>query len=220
MSARRDEEFTQYVATRLGALRRIAYLLCQDWQHADDLVQSAITRLYVHWGRAAAVEHLDAYARTVLVREFLTERRTGWARRVSLGVAVPESAGPVPDTEASLDVRSALAGLPPRQRATLVLRFYCDLSVDETARLLGCSPGTVKSQTAKAIATLRGQLSGDHPAAPQTGTSLQPPAPQARASLQPPAPQAGASLQPPAPQAGASLQPPAPQARIGVPDHG
>jgi RNA polymerase sigma-70 factor (sigma-E family) len=168
VSTRRDEEFTQYAAARLGTLRRIAYLLCQDWQQADDLVQGAITRLYVHWARAATVEHVDAYARTVLVREFLSERRTGWARRVSLSAAVPDTAGPSRDIDASLDVRSALAGLPARQRATLVLRFYCDLTVDETARLLGCSPGTVKSQTAKAMATLRDQLSGHEPATPQT----------------------------------------------------
>jgi RNA polymerase sigma-70 factor (sigma-E family) len=168
VSARRDEEFTQYVTTRLGTLRRIAYLLCQDWQGADDLVQATITRLYVHWGRAAEVEHIDAYTRTMLVREFLGERRSGWARRVSLGLAVPDRAGPVPDADAVLDVRSALAALPARQRATLVLRFYCDLPVDETARLLGCSPGTVKSQTAKAMATLRSQLSGHQPPTPQT----------------------------------------------------
>jgi RNA polymerase sigma-70 factor (sigma-E family) len=179
VSARRDEEFTHYVTTRLGTLRRTAYLLCQDWQQADDLVQAAITRLYQHWGRAATVEHLDAYTRTVLVREFLGERRTGWARRVSLGVAMPDTAGPSPDTDTSLDVRSALAGLPARQRATLVLRFYCDLPVGETARLLGCSPGTVKSQTAKAIATLRSQLSGDQSPAPHGRTSHQSPTQQA-----------------------------------------
>jgi RNA polymerase sigma-70 factor (sigma-E family) len=158
VTGRRDEEFTQYVTTRLGTLRRIAYLLCQDWQRADDLVQTAITRLYVHWDRAAAVEHTDAYARTILVREFLSEQRSGWSRFVQVGAALPDAAGLAPDTETSLDVRRALATLPPRQRATLVLRFYCDLSVDQTARLLGCSPGTVKSQAAKAMATLRDQF--------------------------------------------------------------
>jgi RNA polymerase sigma-70 factor (sigma-E family) len=158
VTGRRDEEFTHYVTSRLGTLRRIAYLLCQDWQRADDLVQIAITRLYVHWDRAAAVEHTDAYTRTILVREYLNEQRSGWARLVKVGAALPDAAGLVPDTDASLDVRRALAALPPRQRATLVLRFYCDLSVDQTARLLSCSPGTVKSQTAKAMATLRDQF--------------------------------------------------------------
>jgi RNA polymerase sigma-70 factor (sigma-E family) len=158
VSGLRDQEFTEYVMARQGGLRRTAYLLCQDWQHADDLVQAAITRLYVHWDRAAGVERTDAYARTVLVREYLSEQRSAWYRRVSVAAVMPDVPAPAPDTEASLDVRSALAALPPRQRATLVLRFYCDLTVDQTADLLGCSPGTVKSQTAKAMATLRERL--------------------------------------------------------------
>ena len=84
MSGRRDDEFTDYVTERMWWLRRLAYLLCQDWPRADDLVQATITRLYTHWGRAAAVEHTDGYVRTILVREYLSERRSGWARRVSL----------------------------------------------------------------------------------------------------------------------------------------
>lgn len=139
-------------------LRRLAYLLCQDWPRADDLVQATITRLYTHWGRAAAVEHTDGYVRTILVREYLSERRSGWARRVSLTAEPPDSASVPGDREGVLDLRAALAGLPPRQRATLVLRFYCDLNVDQAAQLLGCSPGTVKSQTAKGIAALRREL--------------------------------------------------------------
>jgi DNA-directed RNA polymerase specialized sigma24 family protein len=77
---------------------------------------------------------------------------------VSLDVPVPDTAGRARDTETRLDMRAALAGLPSRQRATLVLRFYCDLNVDQTAELLGCSAGTVKSQTAKGIDALRGRL--------------------------------------------------------------
>ncbi len=155
MSGRRDDEFTDYVTERMWWLRRLAYLLCQDWQQADDLVQAAITRLYTHWGRAAAVEHTDGYVRTILVREYLSERRSGWARRVSLTAEPPDTPSALGDREGALDLRAALAGLPPRQRATLVLRFYCDLNVDQAAQLLGCSPGTVKSQTAKAIGALR-----------------------------------------------------------------
>ena len=159
MSGNLDEEFTQYVTARMGAMRRVAYLLCQDWQRADDLVQAAITRLYVRWDRVRGMEHTGAYARTILVREYLSEQRSGWARRVSLDVPVPDTAGRMPDTETTLDMRAALAALPPRQRATLVLRFYCDLNVNQTAELLGCSAGTVKSQTAKGIDALRGRLS-------------------------------------------------------------
>ena len=158
MSTRRDEAFTCYVQARLAWLRRVAYLLCQDWQQADDLVQTAITSLYVHWRRASAMESTDGYARTILVRAFLSERRGGWARRVTLAGQLPEAPSVGPDLGDALDVRAALAGLPPRQRATLVLRFYCDLNVDQAARVLGCSAGTVKSQTAKALASMRRAL--------------------------------------------------------------
>jgi RNA polymerase sigma-70 factor (sigma-E family) len=164
VSARRDEDFTGYVQARLAWLRRVAYLLCQDWHQADDLVQTAITSLYVHWRRASAMESTDGYARTILVRAFLSERRGGWARRVTLAGQLPDAPSAGPDLGDALDVRAALAGLPPRQRATLVLRFYCDLNVDQAARVLGCSAGTVKSQTAKALASLRRELD------PATGT--------------------------------------------------
>ncbi len=158
MSASRDQEFADYVTARLGALRRLAYLLCQDRDRTDDVVQAAITRLYVHWGRARAVEHIDAYARTILVRVYLSERRSAWATKVDLSRDLPDKAVAADDRDDALDMRSALAALPPRQRATLVLRFYCDLSVEQTATHLGCSAGTVKSQTAKGLQTLRGRL--------------------------------------------------------------
>ncbi len=158
MRAGRDEEFTEYVAARLTALRRVAYLLCWDWDRADDLVQGAITKMYVHWGRVRAVDHADSYAKAILVREFLSERRSGWARRVVVGAEVPDAPAVASDHDSALDVRSALAGLPPGQRATLVLRFYCDLNVDQSARILGCSAGTVKSQTAKGLDSLRRAL--------------------------------------------------------------
>jgi RNA polymerase sigma-70 factor (sigma-E family) len=157
MTGRRDEEFTDYVTAGLVPLQRLAFLLCQDRQRAEDLVQAAIVRLYVHWGRARAADHLDAYVRTILVREFLKERRSGWSRRVTLSAEPREArgGGQAEDREAVLDLRTALTRLPRRQRATLVLRFYCDLTVDQAAELLGCSPGTVKSQTAKALNSLR-----------------------------------------------------------------
>jgi RNA polymerase sigma factor (sigma-70 family) len=139
-------------------LRRVAYLLCQDWPGADDLVQSAITRLYLHWGKARNAASIDAYTRTILVRIFISERRSGWYRRVLLVEAHHDTPGRYFDHDAHLDVRAALATLPPRQRATLVLRFFCDLSVDETARELGCAAGTVKSQTAKGLEAMRRAL--------------------------------------------------------------
>jgi len=152
--------FTDYVTTRAGWLRKVAYLLCGDWHRADDLVQTAITRLYANWPRAARADNLDGYARRTLVNAFLAEQRTSWWRRVDLRGADHEGPAPGSDVEAALDLRAALDRLPARQRATVVLRYFGDLPVADTARALGCSEGTVKSQTAKAVETLR-ELLGD-----------------------------------------------------------
>lgn len=84
VTGRYDREFTQFVVARLGVMRRIAYLLCQDLQRADDLVQAGITRLYIYWDRARQMDHIEAYGRTILVRQYLSERRSAWARRVVL----------------------------------------------------------------------------------------------------------------------------------------
>ena len=130
-------------------------MLCGDSQRADDLVQSALVKLYVHWGQVRTASHTDAYARTVLVREFIHERRSTWVKRVSLSGGVTDAPAAAADHDAVLDVRAAVAALPARQRATLVLRFYCDLNVDQAAEILGCSPGTVKSQTARALVSVR-----------------------------------------------------------------
>ncbi|MFY9846283.1 MAG: sigma factor, partial [Trebonia sp.] len=113
MRPAREAEYTDYIQGRLPSLRRVAYLLCQDWQRADDLVQTAITRLYTHWGRARNAASIDAYARTILIRTFLAERRSAWSRRVTLFSAYPDlpaAADADPDTR--LDVRAALASLP------------------------------------------------------------------------------------------------------------
>jgi RNA polymerase sigma-70 factor (sigma-E family) len=162
VSAGRDAEFTEYASARLPALRRLAMVLCQDWQRADDLVQATITKLYVHWDKARAADHVDAYVRAVLVREFVHERRSSWAKRVSLAGGMTDRPAREVDHDAVLDLRGAVGALPPRQRAALVLRFYCDLNVDQSAQVLNCSPGTVKSQTAKAISTLRRALTTGH----------------------------------------------------------
>ena len=94
VSRSRDAEYCEYVAARLSSLRRLAAVLCGDWQRADDLVQVTLTKLYVHWGRARAADHPDAYARTVLVHEFIQERRSPWVKRVSLVGRVSDSPAP------------------------------------------------------------------------------------------------------------------------------
>ncbi len=154
----RQADYVAYVEGRLGWLRRLAYLLCQDWHTADDLVQATVIRLFTHWPRVARMENTDAYVRTILVRTFLSERRSPWVRRVLLSGGQADRAAVCADPDAVLDVREALAAIPPRQRATLVLRFYCDLDVEQAAMVLGCSPGTVKSQTSKGLAALRRML--------------------------------------------------------------
>jgi RNA polymerase sigma-70 factor (sigma-E family) len=163
-----DDEYTAYVGGRLPWLRRIAFLLCQDWHRADDLVQTAITRLYVKWRRARKADDLDAYVRVILVRVFLAEQRGGWFSRVGVTSAPPDLAFQGDDSDAAMDMRRALASVPPRQRATLVLRFYCDLSVEQAAAVLGCSTGTVKSQTARGLTALRAALVTPDPRLPQT----------------------------------------------------
>jgi RNA polymerase sigma-70 factor (sigma-E family) len=173
VSGSRDTEYTEYVAARLSSLRRLAAVLCGDWQRADDLVQSTLAKLYVHWGRVRAADHADAYARSVLVHEFIHERRSGWARRVSLSGQVIDGPAAAVDQDAVLDLRAAVAALPARQRATLVLRFYCDLNVDQSAAILGCSPGTVKSQTARALDSVRRAL-GPAPDARHAGPPAAP----------------------------------------------
>lgn len=150
-----DAEFTEYIRARSSWLSRIAYLLCGDPHRADDLAQTAAAKLYQNWHRASRVDNLDAYARRVLVNVFLTERQSGWSRFALVVRQPAERAEPFVDVEAGIDLRVALERLPPRQRATVVLRYYCDLTVEQTADALGCSAGTVKSQASRALATLR-----------------------------------------------------------------
>jgi RNA polymerase sigma-70 factor (sigma-E family) len=159
MRASDEQSYTEYVTVRLPALRRIAFLLCGDSHRADDIVQNAITRLYVHWRKARVAENLDAYVRTIVVRTFLNEQRAGWFTRNRLMDEPPERpAPPGPDVETSQVLHAALRRVPPRQRAVLVLRFLEDLPVTEVAGILGCSTGNVKSQTSRGLAALRKHL--------------------------------------------------------------
>ena len=158
----RDTGFTAYFAARSEAMRATAYLLCGDWHRAEDLVQTAFTRLYLVWNRVSRHESLDAYTRQIVVRAFLDEARRGWWRREKVSaVSLDEPAHAEPVDE-RLVMLQALAAVPPRQRAVLILRFWEDQSVEETATLLRCSPGTVKSQTARGLDTLRGLLTTAH----------------------------------------------------------
>ncbi|MER7440624.1 SigE family RNA polymerase sigma factor [Micromonospora avicenniae] len=163
-----DEEYVAYLSARLPALHRLAYSLCGNADQADDLVQEAATRLFERWSRASRADDVDAYVRAIVVRLFLDGRRRGWWR-IRLFAAPPdvrrsEDRG----VEERTVLRDALAQVPPRQRAVLVLRFLYDLPVDEVARSLGCSAGTVKSQTSHGLAAMR-RLLGDRELAGSTG---------------------------------------------------
>jgi RNA polymerase sigma-70 factor (sigma-E family) len=157
-----EDEFTAYVAASSARLRRTAFLICGDWQHAEDAVQNAMVKLYVSWARVRDRESLDGFVRTTLIRGLIDEGRRPWRRERPVEV-LPDRADSGSGRSGSDDrmtMLSALAGVPPRQRAVLVLRFYEDRDVAEAARLLGCSEGTVKSQTARGLARLR-ELLGD-----------------------------------------------------------
>lgn len=164
-----DEDFVDYVTGRLPVLRRVAAQLAGDPHRGDDLVQQAITRLYTRWRRVARTENLDAYVYKILLRVFLDERRLRWAS-VRLGVDHGEvdMAAAAPDIEQRMLLRDALATLPARQRAVLVLRFIADRSVEEAAEILGISTGTVKSQTHDGLNALR-RLLGQPAAAGNEG---------------------------------------------------
>ncbi|MER5266612.1 SigE family RNA polymerase sigma factor [Actinosynnema sp. NPDC002837] len=155
----RDREFDEYVDARALVMRRTAYLLCGDWHRAEDLVQTALTKLYVAWPRVRRDASPDAYARKVLVRAAIDDSRRAFRRRETVVDAVPDT--PVAGAPSDIDVRRALASLPVGQRTVVVLRYWEDLSVTETARLLGRTEGTVKSQAAKGLAALRDLLGHD-----------------------------------------------------------
>ncbi|WP_327007306.1 SigE family RNA polymerase sigma factor [Dactylosporangium sp. NBC_01737] len=157
-----EQAYRDYVAGNLDRLRRTAYLLCGDWHLADDLTSTVLVKLLRHWRRAAVMEHRDAYVRRMLMSAWLDERRRPW-RRESSTDRLPDRPAATADADQRLDVLSLLAGLPPRRRAVLVLRYFCDLSVEETAQALGCSEGTVKSQAARALESLRAGLKEGDP---------------------------------------------------------
>jgi len=159
VSASADRDYTDFVSARLPALRRLAHHLCGEAHLADDLVQETITKLYVRWP-LRGIDNLDGYLHTMLVRTFLDERRRGWWRVRLFGGqtdAPPPAAMPGEEhgAEDHTVLRFLLAQIPPRQQAVLVLRFLCDLPVTEVAAVLGCSAGTVKSQTAHGLAAMR-----------------------------------------------------------------
>lgn len=154
MSGADDEGFAAFVAARGTSLLRVAYLACGDAGEAEDLLQTALERTYQNWDRVR-YDNPEPYIRRIIVNTSISR-----ARRRAILRFIPMYAPPeLPERETDVDLRHVLMGalraLPPRQRAVVVLRYWEDLSETQTAEILGCSAGTVKSQASKAIAKLR-----------------------------------------------------------------
>lgn len=154
-TSRKDAEFSAYLQGRQATLLRTAYLLTGDAQTAEDVVQTAFAKLYLSWGRAAEGS-LDAYVRRIVVNEAHSVWRRPWRRREVSAAVLPEHGQSQEyDDGRAAEVWQAVSRLPKRQRAVIVLRYYEDLSEAEIAEVLEISPGTVKSQASRALATLR-----------------------------------------------------------------
>lgn len=155
---RNEADFAAFVAARRPHLRRVAFALCGDWHQAEDLVQTALAKLYVAWPRIHKEGAEEAYARRVIVRAGIDESRRPW-RRERPGVEHHDRAIPADESLADRsELVAALQTLSPMQRRAVVLRHWLDLSVEETARELGVSAGTVKSHTSRGLAALHAVL--------------------------------------------------------------
>ncbi|MFC4065359.1 SigE family RNA polymerase sigma factor [Actinoplanes subglobosus] len=152
-----DHEFREFAEQRMERWRRSAFLMCSDWHTADDIVSMTVAKLYRHWRDVRAAANPDAYAQKVLTRTWLSERRRPWRRAERAAEILPDH--PVDAVDRVTDrtsLAALLASLGPRQRAVLILRFYFDYSAEQTAEILDISVGTVKSQSARGLQTLRG----------------------------------------------------------------
>lgn len=160
--------FVEFVQARQGAFLRFAYLLTSDHHTAEDLVQTALAKTYLSWDKIRDRDAVDAYVRRIIVNEHTSLWRRAWKRNERPTEQLPEHVSADHDGGDRDAMWRVVQTLPTRQRAAVVLRYYEDLSEADTAAILGCSVGTVKSQTSRAIASLRttladqpGMLGGD-----------------------------------------------------------
>ena len=151
------EEFAEFAAAAAPRLRRMAFLLCGDWHTAEDLVQTALAKVFVSWRKIRRRDAAHAYAARILVNTYLAHKRLKSTGEILTG-QIPDYPVQSPGPETRIVVLNALATLPPRSRAVVVLRYWADLSVEQAAATLGCSPGNVKSQSARALDKLRAAL--------------------------------------------------------------
>jgi RNA polymerase sigma-70 factor (sigma-E family) len=148
------EEFIEFATVTSPRLRRTAFLLCGDWHTAEDLAQTTLVKVFASWRRINRKEAADTYATRTLVNTYLADRRRKRVGEV-LTATLPERAIQPQTPEIRVVVLDALATLPSRARAVVVLRYWSDLSVDQVAAVLGCSAGNVKSQSSRALDKLR-----------------------------------------------------------------
>jgi RNA polymerase sigma-70 factor (sigma-E family) len=151
------EEFIEFATAASPRLRRTAFLLCGNWHTAEDLTQTTLAKMFVSWRRISRRDAVYAYADRTLVNTYLADARRKRAGEL-LGGWLPERPAAPQTPELRIVMLDALATLPPRARVVVVMRYWADLSVDQTAELLGCSPGNVKSQSARALDKLRAVL--------------------------------------------------------------
>ncbi|MEV5963128.1 SigE family RNA polymerase sigma factor [Kribbella sp. NPDC051952] len=159
MKSETESDYVDFVTHHANGMFRTSYLLCGDRRRAEDATQEALLRLYRIWPKLQRKDSIVAYARKVVVSTTLDGlRRRSSTELVGGDTYFTAEADPtdhVSRLERRLIITEALAGLPERQRACVVLRYFDELSVDETAEVLGCRPGTVKSQTLRALEKLR-----------------------------------------------------------------
>ncbi|MED7949715.1 MULTISPECIES: SigE family RNA polymerase sigma factor [unclassified Streptomyces] len=158
----RELDFEGFAATRWRRLVRTAYLLTGDYHEAEDVVQATFAKVFRNWSRISRLEEPDAYIHRALVNNNLSRHRRRRVRQLLVPV-LPDRASTAGGGHGGVEERSvllqALAELPPRQRAVVVLRYWEDMSEGQVAEVLDCSPGNVKSQASRGLAKLRG-----HPA--------------------------------------------------------
>jgi RNA polymerase sigma-70 factor (sigma-E family) len=157
-----NEEFIEFANARAGRLREIAFLMCGDWHQAQDLTQQTLTKLYVSWSRIRSRENVDAYARQILLRELLNEKRLRRSGERPMA-DVPDAPHTAGDPDLRLTLLQALATIPPKRRAVIVLRYWDDHSVERVAEILQTTTGAVKSLAVRGLADLRAVLDAELP---------------------------------------------------------
>ncbi|GIG64473.1 SigE family RNA polymerase sigma factor [Phytomonospora endophytica] len=161
MTPEQESDFEEYVAAQSKRLCRFAYLCCADWHQAEDVVQTALIRLYGAWARSTR-SSVDAYVRKIIVNALIDERRLFRFRREQTRDELPENPQrPAGLPEERVVLIDALLRLPKRQRAAVVLRYWEDLPGEQVARVLGCSNGAARNLTMRGLAGLRELLSAE-----------------------------------------------------------